>query len=177
MSDHPLTTLDRRYSDRAATPVDWARAREFLAGAGIYWLSTVRPDGAPHVTPLLAVWLDDALYICTGPEERKARNLAGNRRVALTTGTNAVDRGIDIVVEGDAESVHDEEILHRLAAAWVAKYGESWRFEVYDGAFHHPDGGGAALVFRVAPRVAFGFSKGTEFGNSGSGQTRWRFTG
>jgi hypothetical protein len=66
--------LDQRYSDGQATEVPWSDARERLAGAGVYWLSTVRPDGRPHVTPLIAVWLDDALLFCTGPQERKARN-------------------------------------------------------------------------------------------------------
>ena len=55
----------------------------------------------------------------------------------------------------------------RIAAAYVAKYGSVWRFEVRDGAFAH--GGNTALVFEVAPVKAFGFAKGT------FGQTRWRF--
>ena len=49
----------------------------------MYWLSTVRPDGRPHVTPLLGIWLDGALYFCTGPDERKAKNLARNPRCIL----------------------------------------------------------------------------------------------
>ena len=44
----------------------------------MYWLSTVRPDGRPHVTPLMSVWLEGALYFCTGPDERKAKNLVRN---------------------------------------------------------------------------------------------------
>jgi hypothetical protein len=39
-----------------------------------------------------------------------------------------------------------------------------------DGAFHHQQGEGRALVFEVAPVTAFGFGKGNEFS-----QTRWRF--
>jgi hypothetical protein len=58
----------------------------------------------------------------------------------------------------------------------VDKYGEYWRFEARDGAFHHPDGG-EALVYRVAPTVAFGFGKGAEFGRADFSQTRWRFDG
>jgi hypothetical protein len=33
--------------------------------AEVHWLSTVRPDGRPHVAPLIAVWVDDALVFCT----------------------------------------------------------------------------------------------------------------
>jgi hypothetical protein len=41
-----------------------------------FWLSTARPDGRPHVTPFIAVWLDEALWFCTGADELKAKNLA-----------------------------------------------------------------------------------------------------
>jgi hypothetical protein len=164
----PLTELDERYSDPAAEAVSWEAARAELAAAETFWISTVRPDGRPHVTPLLAVWLDEALHVCTGPGERKALNLASNPHCVLTTGYNAYDEGLDLVVEGQAVQVKDEPTLRRLAEAWVAKYGEDWRFDVRDDAFWH-DAGGRALVFAVRPTTAFGFAKGIY------GQTRWRF--
>ncbi|MGH3311018.1 MAG: pyridoxamine 5'-phosphate oxidase family protein [Streptomyces sp.] len=167
----PVTTLDPRYSSPDAAPTDWAAARERLAGAGIYWLTTVRADGRPHVTPLLAVWAEGALHFCTGAEERKSRNLAGNAHCVLTTGNDAVDEGLDLVVEGDAVRVRDDAKLGRLAEAWVAKYGEGWRFEARGGEFHHKGDGGVAQVYEVAPVTAFGFRKG-EYS-----QTRWRFGG
>jgi nitroimidazol reductase NimA-like FMN-containing flavoprotein (pyridoxamine 5'-phosphate oxidase superfamily) len=170
----PVTALHRGFSDADSTATPWEEARDGLAAAGIYWLSTVRPDGRPHVTPLLAIWLDGALYFCTGPDERKAHNLAHNPHVVLTTGTNAVHDGVDLVVEGEAVAEHDDAVLRRAADAWVAKYGEFWRFDVQDGAFRHPQGGGQVLVFRVSPRVGFGFGKGPSFGG-GYSQTRWRF--
>ena len=77
----PETKLDSRYSSLDATATGWEQARELLARAELYWISTVRPDGRPHVTPLIAVWLDGALYFSTGEEERKARNLAANPHV------------------------------------------------------------------------------------------------
>ncbi|MFF8605008.1 pyridoxamine 5'-phosphate oxidase family protein [Streptomyces sp. NPDC015346] len=162
------TALDPRYSDPEAAAANWSEAVARLAAAEVFWLTTVRPDGRPHVTPLVAIWSDGALHFCTGPDERKARNLAANRRVALTTGTNRLSEGFDLVVEGEAVQVTDEERLRALADAYVEKYGEVWRFEVRDGAF--VGDGGTALVFAVAPRTAFGFAKGERFG-----QTRWRF--
>jgi nitroimidazol reductase NimA-like FMN-containing flavoprotein (pyridoxamine 5'-phosphate oxidase superfamily) len=72
----PITELEPQFSSDDATATPWAEAREVLAAAKVYWLSTVRPDGRPHVTPTAAVWLDDALYFSTGQAERKARNLA-----------------------------------------------------------------------------------------------------
>ncbi|PXY21630.1 pyridoxamine 5'-phosphate oxidase [Prauserella sp. PE36] len=167
-STEPVTELDPRFSDPTATATSWARARDGLAAAPLYWLSTVRPDGRPHTTPLIAVWLEGALHFCTGADERKNRNLEGNPHCTLTTGSNELDAGLDLVVEGDAVRVRDEGRLRRIAEAYVAKYGEDWRFSVRDNAFHHGDGG-TALVYEVTPRTAFGFAKGTY------GQTRWRF--
>lgn len=36
----------------------------------------MRADGRPHVTPLVAVWLDGAPHFSTGPAEQKAVNLS-----------------------------------------------------------------------------------------------------
>ena len=54
--DAPVTQLDERFSDPGTDPTTWAAAREVLEGAQISWISTVRADGRPHVTPLVAVW-------------------------------------------------------------------------------------------------------------------------
>jgi general stress protein 26 len=166
----PAPELDTRFSSPNATPTAWPEARSQLEDAEVYWITTVRPDGRPHVTPLIAVWSGDAMYFCTGPSERKARNLERNRHCILTTGRNSLAEGLDVVVEGDAERVIDDAHLRRLADAYEAKYGEDWRFDVQDGEFRHSSGEGVAFVFEVAPRKAFGFRKGDEFS-----QTRWRF--
>ena len=163
----PVTELDERYSSEGASATGWGQARGRLEDAQLYWLSTVRPDGRPHVTPLIAVWLDDALHFCTGPDERKARNLAENPHCILTTGCNALDEGLDLVVEGDAVAVRDDARLQRIADAYEAKYGSDWHFDVRDGAFHSE--GGPGLVFAVVPATVFGFGKGDY------SQTRWRF--
>ena len=99
----PVTTLSAFSSDNAV-PTGWEQGRKDLQDAEVYWLSTVRSDGRPHVTPLLGVWLAGALYFCTGPNERKAKNLAHNPHCILTTGSNRLD-GLDIVVEGDVAKV------------------------------------------------------------------------
>jgi general stress protein 26 len=162
----PITDLDPTFSSADAVATPWSTGLARLTDAQVYWLTTVRPDGHPHVTPLLAVWLDDALHFCTGAGERKAKNLAVNPNCILTAGTNAHTEGLDVVVEGTAIEVGDDQTLTRLAAGWRSKY--DWRFDVVDG--HFVGGDNVALVFRVEPVVAFGFAKGEPFG-----QTRWRF--
>ncbi len=164
----PETELDQRFSNPGATATRWAAGRERIEAAELFWISTVRPDGRPHVTPLIAVWLDGAACFCTGAEERKARNLAENPRCVLTTGCNLLGEGLDVVIEGEAVRVDEDAELARIADAYERKYGSDWHFDVGDGAFHHGDGG-EALVFEVAPTTVFGFGKG-EYS-----QTRWRF--
>ena len=165
----PSTQLDPAFSSPDASATAWAEGRRQLETAEIFWLSTVRPDGRPHVTPLIAVWMDGAPYFCTGPTERKARNLESNTHCVLTTGCNAIGAGLDVVVEGDAVAVTDEATLRRLADLYGSKYGDPFVFKVRGGRFIN-DESGEALVFRVEPRKAFGFAKGDTFS-----QTRWRF--
>jgi nitroimidazol reductase NimA-like FMN-containing flavoprotein (pyridoxamine 5'-phosphate oxidase superfamily) len=71
-ADMPVAALDAQFSSPEATLTDWAEGRRLIDEAEVFWLSTVRPDGRPHVTPLLAVWHAAAMYFCTGQEERKA---------------------------------------------------------------------------------------------------------
>ena len=156
----PTTSLDERFSDPGTEAVAWSDTRQVLEDAELFWVTTVRPDGRPHSTPLVAVWLDDALHFCTGETEQKAHNLAANPHVLLTTGDNGWKGGLDVVVEGAAARVTDDALLGRLAAAWRAKWDGQWQFEARDGAFHHGDGG-RALVFRVAPTKVLAFGKGT----------------
>ncbi len=161
-------TLDRTYSDEHAMPEAWSEAKAALETSPIFWLSTVRPDGRPHVTPLICVWHDNALYICTGEQERKARNLAENDACVLTTGNNAYETGIDYVVEGHAARVRDDDELRAVASVYLGKYGEDWRFDVVEGDFEQ--GGHRAAVFRIAPEVVFGFRRGPV-----ASQTKWTF--
>lgn len=164
----PTTTeLDARFSAPDATPTPWAVALNRIVEAELFWVSTVRADGRPHVTPLISVWVDGAAYFCTGPTEQKAKNLEVNPMCALTTGANAWADGLDIVIEGEAVRVTDDAALASIADAYLAKYGEEWRFAVEDGAF--VGDGGPAHVFAVAPAKVLGFAKGA------FAQTRWTF--
>jgi nitroimidazol reductase NimA-like FMN-containing flavoprotein (pyridoxamine 5'-phosphate oxidase superfamily) len=67
---------ERPYLAEDTTPTPWTEARQRLADADSYWLATVRPDGLPHLVPVLAVWVDGALHFVASPTSRKARNLA-----------------------------------------------------------------------------------------------------
>ena len=117
--NEPVTKLDTRYSAPDGVATSWEETRRVLETAEMFWLSTVRTDGRPHVTPLVAVWHDDALHFNTTDTSQKAVNLRGNPHVILTTGCNQWTEGLDVVVEGDAVQVTDDEALGRLAQAWT----------------------------------------------------------
>jgi nitroimidazol reductase NimA-like FMN-containing flavoprotein (pyridoxamine 5'-phosphate oxidase superfamily) len=165
----PQTELDTRFSDPDAVATGWDETRRVLEQAELSWISTVQADGRPHVTPLPTVWLDDAIHFATGSGEQKAVNLRSNRHVILTTGCNQWEKGLDVVVEGEAVRVTDEQVLVRLAEAWATKWDGRWHYEVHERAFRHEGGTGAVLVFSVTPTKILAFAKGT------FGQTRHRF--
>jgi len=168
----PHTELEPGFSAPGAAAEPWTTALDQLRGAEIFWISTTRPDGRPHVTPLIAVWHDAALWFTTGAHERKARNLAHNPACTLTTGSNHMNDGLDIVLEGQAECIKDHALLRAVADTYLAKYGEDWRFTVRDGVFEHEGLHESirSLVFRLRPHRGLGFRRGAVFG-----QTRWLF--
>jgi hypothetical protein len=154
----------------ASMPTQWPRAREHLErSTATYWLATVRPDGRPHVRPVLAVWVEGGLYFCAGEGTRKARNLALDSRCALAVELEPVD----VVVEGVAEQILDADLLHRMADEYAATF--DWHVTVRDGAFHDTEGAPTAGpppydVYEVIPTTAFGFGTGESFS-----PTRWDF--
>ena len=125
--NEPVTTIDPRFSDPDTVATPWEQTRRVLETAELFWIATVRADGRPHVTPLVAVWLDGAIYFCTGDAEQKAVNLRGNPHVILTAGSTHWNAGLDVVVEGDAVQVTDEDLLTRLASAWTTKWCQGRR--------------------------------------------------
>ncbi|MGK5685290.1 pyridoxamine 5'-phosphate oxidase family protein [Actinoplanes sp. URMC 104] len=163
----PVGELDARFSDPDATARPWSDVDDVLTSGKIFWLSTVRADGRPHVTPLPAVWRGGALHFCTGAREQKARNLEQNPHVAVTTGTDRQDAGLDVVVEGTVARVTDAPLLHELAALWKQRHG--WDFKVRGDVFTQDDEH-EALVFAVTPAKILAFGKGDPYT-----QTRFRF--
>lgn len=93
------------------------RVSRRLQEAEILWVASVRPDGAPHLSPVWFVWDAGRIFICTSPTSRKARNLAKNPQVAvsLEDGRNVV------IVEGFVSPATDEE-RKQVAPLFLHKY-------------------------------------------------------
>ena len=142
----------------------WSDAVECLAQARNYWLTTVRPEGKPHVAPVWGARLDDALYICTSDRSRKARNFALEPRCCV----NVDSETLQIVVEGRVSRASDEAILRRVGDTYGSKYG--WPMTPKDGSLTDAQGN-SGPVYLIQPDVVFGYG----FFEGAYTATRWRF--
>jgi len=150
------------------TITPWAEALARFEKADAFWLATGRPDGRPHLMPVLVLWQGGALYFCASPESRKAKILARNSYCIIA----ADSHDSHLVVECVAAKVSDKAKLDLVADLYVSKY--DWHVIVRDGAFYD-DGAPTAgpppyEVYEVNPTLAFAFGKDESFS-----PTRWRF--
>jgi hypothetical protein len=141
-------------------PLPWRWAEEQLTGARNYWVTTIGPQGRPHVRPVWAVWLDDTVQFSTGA--RHAANLARDPRVTVN-----LDSGDDcVIVEGRGEATIDEGRRQAFIDAYAPKYRWPMTLEFVD------------VLYVVRPRVVLGWiardvaPESTLFGATA---TRWRF--
>ena len=109
------------------------------------------------MAPLVGVWHDEAFHFCTGLEEQKAVNLAHDPRLAITTGKNTWQQGLDVVIEGAAIRVVGGDVLGPVADTYRGKYAGAWDFGHGDEAFQHE--AGEAAVFRVVATKILAFGK------------------
>lgn len=80
------------------------------------WISTVRPDGRPHATPIWHVWHAGRAYIVTRADAVKTANIRLNPNVVIT-GTNARH---PVIIEGRATFAPEAE--DALRPLFLAKY-------------------------------------------------------
>lgn len=113
-------------SDAAPRPAaPPAAIRQRLGSTPVAWLTTVRPDGAPHLVPVWFLWVDEGFVVFSKPDARKTRNVEAEDRVMLAFGRAEDDFDVQLV-EGKAHvmPVTAADILPALAAELEAKYGE-----------------------------------------------------
>jgi PPOX class probable F420-dependent enzyme len=134
------------------------------------WLTTINPDGSPHVTGVGALWVDGTFWFETGRRTRKGTNLERDPRCALSVATS----DFDLVIEATANMVTDPSTVARMAQRWAS---HGWPASVDDtGAaltaeYSAPSAGPPPWhVYRLEIRTATAL-RTTEPG----GATRWRF--
>ncbi|WP_425953841.1 pyridoxamine 5'-phosphate oxidase family protein [Xylanimonas sp. McL0601] len=162
--------------------IRWERVRDRL-DAGItqapgtggpdhhaVWLSTVNPDGTPHVTAVGVEWQDGGFWFTSGLGTRKGRNLQRDGRCTIAVGLT----GVDVVLEGTAALVTDPATVERVATIYQ---GEGWPARPDDSGqaltapFNAPSAGPAPWhVFRFTPTSATAV-----LGEEPGGATRWTF--
>jgi general stress protein 26 len=155
-------------------PIPWSRALEALESNvprdRTPFLATTRPDGRPHVAGVGALWDNGKVYFVSGAGTRKSKNVAQNAHCAIAMSLT----GIDLVIEGVAERVTDDETLQRLAKRYV---DQGWPATVKGGAFTAPYSAPSAGpapwdLYAITPSTVFGL-----LGDEPGGATRWRFGG
>jgi nitroimidazol reductase NimA-like FMN-containing flavoprotein (pyridoxamine 5'-phosphate oxidase superfamily) len=132
----------------------WEWAQERLSKSHNYMVSTVRPDGAPHVMPVWGIWLSGAFYFSTAANSRKARNLAANPRCVVCN--EQADEAV--IVEGVARRMAESEIPREAFVDYKAKY--EWELDPHRGS-----------VIKVQPTVVFAMPE-KQFPK---GVTKWFF--
>lgn len=95
--------------------------RAFLAEYHLATLTTLRPDGSPHVVAVGFTWADDGLVrVITWSASKKARNVAaapGSRAVVCQ-----VDGGRWLALEGPATVTTDPERCRDAEARYAQRY-------------------------------------------------------
>lgn len=151
-------------------PFDWSAAVERFEAGGWFWLSTVRPDGRPHVMPCFAAWSGASFFVASKGTTRKSRNLDANPACVLTK-----DAGdVHLVIEGTARRVTDADTLRLASDAMMRIY--EWPTtpagDELDAEYGAPTSGGPPYrVYEIAPSRAFALPASGTFA-----PTRWRFT-
>ena len=168
-----LTPVETTNLDRYGNgPLPWSRPHDLLAAdpppSATFFLGTTRPDGRPHTAPFGAIWHDGDIYLVSGPETRKSRNLTANPTCTVSVALE----GLDLVLEGTAERVTDQSSLAGIAA----RYRElGWPVEAEGDAFVAPYSAPSAgpppwFLYRITFDAAFGVATAEPHG-----ATRWRF--
>ncbi len=155
--------------ESAITP--WSKAVEQFSNSEKFWLATVDPDGYLHGVPLFSVWFEGCPYFTSNPDARKARDIAQNAHCVITI----AGKTLDLVIEGDAVKITDDETLKQVASVYKAKYG--WPLTVENHAYYAPYSAPAAgkppyELYQVRPTKAFA----TGSSEPPYGATRWRFS-
>jgi PPOX class probable F420-dependent enzyme len=82
---------------RSGTDDPAARAETLLRSEPVVWLSTVCPDGRPHLVPIWFWWDGSSLLIASKPNARKIGNLRVNPSCMLAVGDAAADFDIALI--------------------------------------------------------------------------------
>ena len=93
---------------------------EALERQTVVWVSSVRPDGTPHLLPLWFVWDGDSSLVFSKPHAQKVRNVRSAPRVMVAVGDPGPAWDVELV-EGVADllpPVLDGDVPESFAAKY-----------------------------------------------------------
>jgi hypothetical protein len=183
MSNEPMPLREESLLPGQGTTA-WVEARDRLANPGPdeyshAWLATVRPNGRPHLMPIISFWIGGGLHFIVGEGTRKGRNLAVNAWCVVGIENRKLP-SLDIIIEGRAEPLAEPDDVRRIAQEFAS---QNWPLEPRGAEVHGPNaptaGPAPYRIYRLTPHRAFGLP-----GNYGMFQvepddlpkpTRWDF--
>jgi hypothetical protein len=159
MTEEPAPKRERSLVGDDTKTTSWEMARERLANPEVprtSWLATTRSDGRPHLMPVNTFWIDSALHVVAGEGTRKARDLDADGRCVVGLSSTTLP-SIDIVVEGRADALTEEDAVRRVADVLIAG---GWPLEAKGGKVYGPNAPTAGpppyTIFRITPSRVFG---------------------
>lgn len=136
-----------------------AECRRILSAADVGHMAVIS-DGEPYVSPISYVYMDDAVYVRTGPG-RRVDAIAAHPRVCVEVSEFDDETGHweSMIIWGDAEIVEDDRTAQRVIMAMLEKYRPSMGSPLApSGPLAEPD-----VVIRVPVEVGSGRSSGSFF--------------
>ncbi|MGB2589893.1 MAG: pyridoxamine 5'-phosphate oxidase family protein [Candidatus Acidiferrum sp.] len=139
----------------------WSWALDRLEKSHNYWIATTRPDGRPHLMLVWGIWWEGAFWFSTGPNTRKAKNIAVHAHCAI--GTDRADEAV--ILEGIPEEISDRSVWKHFASVYNKKYG---------GDVEPMLASSGGNIYRVQPETVF--AQDEHAANFAESVTRWRFS-
>ena len=110
----------------AVPPADPDASRPFVEAAlrddPVVWLSSVQPDGRPHLVPVWFHWDGERIVAFSKPQARKVGNLREHPSVMLAVGTPGPEFDVELI-EATAE-LPEEPAERLMPEGFGAKYRE-----------------------------------------------------
>jgi PPOX class probable F420-dependent enzyme len=121
-----------------------ARVQPMLAGEPVVWLSTVRPDGLPHLVPTWFWWDGEAMLVFSKPDAVKVRNLRANPRLMVALGHPEEDFSVGLI-EAQAQL---QPRRAEVPNAFFAKYADQLQASGMDADMYRET---YTQVIRIVP--------------------------
>jgi PPOX class probable F420-dependent enzyme len=99
------------------------QARALLDGRNVAHLATLMPDGAPKVEPVWVGRQGDSVLVTTDQKSIKARNLAGDGRMALSV-TDSENPYRQLLIRGELLEVRPDDDMVEMDKMAVKYLGQ-----------------------------------------------------